>query len=146
MIAQKEDRDCGLVGMSNLLDEVLGQYDCEAAYNMIRREYNYPTGDNLRCDLWDSPPRHFKIMEKMTGQKMQLVKHPERLPSVVLLCKGVTQWHWVTSLGMNRWHDGYRVRESPLPLDLVVLAYAPDGDGGDLPWYWSVWYWLTFWS
>lgn len=146
MIRMTQDRDCGLVAMSNYLDEVLDIHDAPAAYSMIRREFAYPAGDGFRCDLWDSPPRHFEIMRKVTGRRIALVSDPQTMPCVCLVRNGLFLWHWVTRINANLWHDGHNTRIGPIDIGTIVLAYAVDGDAGDLPWYWGVWEYMTRWA
>jgi hypothetical protein len=150
LIAQKEQRDCGLVAISNLLS-VLDLYDAEGAYSQIRREQGYPEGDGFRCDLWDSPSRHLEIMQRMTRQNVGLVEDLVG-PAVVLLRLSWTCWHWVTVIGYPghgaplQWHDGHAVLSVPFerrfPGCKVMLAYTIGGTG-KLPWYYRLWGWLT---
>lgn len=146
-VAMQRETDCGPVAMANHIEAAIGG-SAEAAYHRIMNEFGFPEKDGLVADLWDSPTRHFKVLEAITGQKVGLLEGlpGSSGPCVVLLRLGYMAYHWVCVYPGGVWHDGKRITSTVFsdrfPGSRVVMAYAI-GATGSLPWYWSVWWWLT---
>lgn len=145
-VAMKRVSDCGPVAMANHLEAALGASAADT-YNRIMSEFKFPNTDGIVADFWDSPPRHIKVLERITGQKVGLVddlSYPG--PCVVLLMISFNVWHWVSLLPGGLWHDGKQLRNKTFseayPGCRVVMAYAV-GASGPLPWYWSLWWGFT---
>lgn len=145
-VSMQRPSDCGPVAMANHIEAAIGGY-ADAAYRRAMTEFGFPDSDGIVADLWDSPTRHFKVLERITGQKVGLVEglaHPG--PCVVLLRLSLTAWHWVSVIRPGLWHDGKKLVgvsfDERYPGAKVVLAYALGYDN-PLPWYWSVWWTFT---
>lgn len=149
----QSDRDCGPCAISNLV-EILTGYPSAVAYQQIISSHGFPNRNDIRDDLWDSPSRHLRVIEAITGKKAGLIPDPLIVPSVVLLRLSLTCWHWVTVKGCPGhgspvvWHDGKKERvctfEERFPGCRVVLAYTLGGVI-PLPWYFRLWGWLASW-
>ena len=144
-VAMRRPVDCGPIAMANHLEAVLGS-NAENVYNQIMEQYGFPESDGITADFWDSPPRHFKVLEAITGQGVGIIDTPHPGPCVVLLMITPTAWHWVNVLPAGLWHDGHNLRSKTFqevyPGCRVVMAYAL-GAVGPLPWYWSIWWAFT---
>lgn len=147
-VSMQRVSDCGPVAMANYLEAAIGS-SAESAYNRIMTEFKFPKDDGLVADLWDSPPRHFKVLEAITGQRVGVVEGFNAStsgPCVVLLRLGLISYHWVCLYNGGVWFDGKRVTsdtfENRFPGARVVMAYSL-GVSGRLPWYWSLWWGLT---
>lgn len=146
--------DCGPVAISNYLEAISLPKQAGELYDIIMAR-GFPESDGLSADLWDSPPRHFDVVEAVAGRRPGLVDDPFVRPCVVLLRFGWAVWHWITVLnigpsGEAAWHDGHGVRmtegrEFVLGgrRGVVVLAYAL-GSSKPLPWYWDLWRRVTY--
>ena len=151
MLEMRTPRDCGVVLLSNLAEILTGK-SAATTYQEIIARYRPFMGDDIRADLWDSPTRHLRIIEDLTGQKAGLIPDPLLIPCGVLLRLSWSVYHWVTVVGIAHgaatWHDGKKLRtctfQERFPGCSVVLAYAPGGVM-PLPWYYRVWGWLTSW-
>lgn len=152
LLSMQTRRDCGPIAMANLRQVATG-FPAAVTYEEIMREF--PGKDDIRDDLWDSPTRHFSILERLTGQRIGLIPDPLLVPCVILLRLQWFPWpvfHWVTVLGCPgrgapmEWHDGRSVRSCSFserfPGCSVWLAYAIGGVI-PLPRYWRAWGWLT---
>jgi hypothetical protein len=148
MIPMKNQIDCGKISVSNHLETMLG-WPAEQIYAKLPKQPSWWPW----CDFWDSPSRHFAMIEELTGQSAGLVPcDPLLVPSVVLLRLSWTAWHWVTvaAVGHNTfiWHDGHEMTnqtfQERFPGCKVILAYALGGVV-PLPWYWRLWGRVTSW-
>lgn len=144
MIQMRTAHDCGPVALSNYLEVVRGM-PAEAVYNRILDAHNFPNRNDIRDDLWDSPPRHLEIAGAIAGTPAGLVA-ASAPRQVVLVHLGGFRFHWIVlaalAPGAAVWHDGRAIvsttgPDAP-PVGRRVLGYALGGPGR-LPWYWSIW-------
>jgi hypothetical protein len=146
LVSMQLATDCGPVAMANHLAS-LGLAQAPVAYRRIMGTQGFPGTENLLDDFWDSPSRHFDVLDAIAERRPQLISDGTKDPHVILLRLSTLCYHWVTYLGNNSWHDGSKViTQDPLerfPNSSVVLRYSLLGHDGDLAWYWGVWYGFT---
>lgn len=144
MISMKKDYDCGRAAAANLAEKLTGRLATTIYGELTGQPTWWPA-----CDLWDSPTRMVRHLERLLSRPVGVIAAHDLIPCVVLVRVDWRTWHWITCFGSTVegkliWHSGRGLTMEPLPEEWrIELAIAPGGER--LSWGWRLWGTLTSW-